>query len=506
MATLSQITTIGFPKVPTVGKVNAPNYLNACFLPKGKREIVEFQPHESDKWYRQIFDANSIKDDLPTQLSPDQKKYFSDRISVINDKKELVEQHVDRRIQLFFQQAILCYNTPFYYEAEGAEDQIGKGSTTVKTQAAHSSTFPCLYASPKDANNKADKDKKFVFLKYSHFYKQQNATVELPIEVNQADTAMDGKKNEAKLRTSSLKIINDLAQGKIDPTNATKRFLMVFESRLNKMLEETEEGTPRHLVLTTYLNHLLEIKNNINENPEVFDQILGVKLPTEEQVLREVVYRKRFELIKQSEFIESRIAKRFFEAQKTMTGTKTKSFKNVDYRLRYVVLEQAKTEKEKRFYERLFCCSLLQLQTTFEYKKFTLRDGDKVHGIKKFRENNQKEIDKLLVDLNSFRNEIENLEIKFRADLFKGLRVDFKHLTQTKFAQSFKALYPTEPMSQAMVSRLEQPARLTNTKVAYISPENQRRKEMSIEKAQRIAQIFEIDTGLFLPGLITSDY
>jgi hypothetical protein len=488
----------------SLNKLDLNNFSDNCFLPTYQRETTKFQ--KDAKFHSEIFDVMSIFDnELPkTPLRVKEKKYFQDRNVVIQDKKNLIEDHLDRRIELFFQEAILCYNTPFYFEAEGAENQIGTGSKTFSTQAAHSSTFPCLYAYLKDENDQKIESSKFVFLKHSHFYNAQNATVELPTEVNQTDTALDGKINEKKLRDASLKIINDIAEAKISPIKATKRFILILEARLKKMLQESEENTSRHLVVKIYLDHVLEIKENLNNNPHVFDQLMGVTLPTKEKNLREVVYRKKYNLIQQAEFIQSKIAKKIFDAQKQMVGIRTKSFKNVDYRLRYIILKSSKNNVEKRFYERLFCTSLDQLTACLNYKKDRLRTFQNITII--FQEKNKDIINQLHIDLQILRKDLEKLEIEFRSSLFKGLRVEYKNFSQMDFSLSFKIKHPEEAMSRSMVSRLEQPSREKPTDQKYKSPLSQRRKEMTIDTAKKIAETFEIDFALFMPSLITSNY
>src|SRR3990167_4639778 len=172
------------------------NISTYCFSPtKGRRALSILSP-STGKWEQQVYGANSICDfslealvKSKQPLSEEQVTLYSDPLARIEAKKEEIEGHLDRRVQLFFQQALLCHDTPFFYEAQGAEDQIGKGKTlkvspktTYHTQAAHSSTFPCLYASPWNADGTSDKSRRFVFLKGSHAYSQHNATVELPRE------------------------------------------------------------------------------------------------------------------------------------------------------------------------------------------------------------------------------------------------------------------------------------------------------------------------------------
>lgn len=499
----------------TLDKIDQTNYTDYTFSPTLKRESIDFQPHDKLKSQQQIYNSNSIKDWEVTGLKGKKRftgteiKYYSNSKKVIEDKREWIEQHLDRRIQLFFQQAILCYNTPFIYDAKGAADQIGKGGTLKlnskvkhKTQAAHSSTFPCLYASPKDQNGNADPTKRFVFLKYSHSYNQHNSTVELPIAVNQSDTNLDGKIGENKLRDSALKIINKVAKGEINPTKATFSFLKTLKKNIKDRLDHTQETSLSHDVFKIYYRHVLEVRKSLKDNSAIFDQIMGVKISDGNEKLREIVYKKRFNVIQQAEFIESQIAKRIFQAQKEILEDNTEK-KIIDYRIRYILLEGKEDTEESRFFQKLFCTSLEQLESKLSNKPQDVRERK---ALEKIKTTKRKQIEDLQRDLRHFRRNLQKLELDFRSKLFRELRIDFKDWYQKDFVANFKVLHPAEKMSQSMVSRLEQPARLPRGNIMYRTPENQRKKELDVKMAQKVAATFNIDVGLFLPSLISSEY
>lgn len=500
----------------TLNSISSSNFQEICFLPENKRSVTKFQSHEGNKAHLQSYNSNAKRDWVFAEKGkvPSEQDiiYYKDRKHVIQDKKSWIEDHVDRRIQLFYQQAILCYNTPFIFEAEGAEDQIGQGSNLIshgvrlhQTQAAHSSTLPCLYAYPKDENGGKITDKKFVFLKHSHFYLQQNATVELPIEVNQVDTKLDGKTDEEKLRGAALKILNDTAEGKVNPTVATKSFFTVFKNRLNKMIEANGAENPDSIVLNIYLERLKAVETNLQDKSEIFDQILGVVIPENANNLRDLVYKRRYQWIQQSQFIESQIAKKIFQSQRRMSGNRTTSTKNVDYRLRYILLKNTTNEAQRKFLERLFCCTFEQIQKHKATNQDRLRSGV-VEKIEAFERKNVGEIETLMEVLKEFMCELKKMETAYHADLFKGLRKEYKGWTQKNFVREFKSHFSKEAMSPAMVSRLEQPSRVDPIKEAYKTPQNQRRKVMTLEKVQHIAMAFGVDAGVFLTGSLISDF
>lgn len=483
----------------------------ACFVPLGKRESVGFEG--ADKWHLQIFHADSVKDWALAEphaagCSALSHAYL-DRFAVIEGEREPTMEHVARRVQLFFQQAILCYKTPFVFEADGAEDQIGKGTSvkfchhiTHKTQAAHSSTLPCLIAIPKDDAGALVPERKFVFLKYSHAYALHNSTYELPIEVNQTDTYLDGKTTEAKLRTAALALLNRVAAGELNPQQATSEFLEKFQERLNESIDHLAVDDPRRLVAQIYLEQVETIIEDAEAGDDYFDAILGVQLPGATDVLRRVVFERRYRVIQEAEFIESQIARAIFNLQRTLTRRAPRHLKKVDYRLRYALLNGAGNERERRFYEKLFCCSSQQLLAGVADD--ATKRAKLIKTFESFEVKHADGIAKLRRDIRTLRRRMQRLEFQFRADLFRGLRVEYRHLTQRAFADAFKQHHPDEPMSQAMVSRLEQPARLPTPRV-YLSPVNQRRKEMTFEKARLIAQEFGVEAGLFQPCLVASD-
>jgi hypothetical protein len=477
-----------------LANLTATNIREVCFPANKKRVSVGLLPHQEDNsWYPQIYDTNAIA--LPKEEIP--KK--------ISTHKPLIEDHVERRIQLFFQQSILCYNTPFIYDANGAEDQIGQGQsiktgkTTHKTQAAHSSTFPCLYACLKKGNGEGDPKTRFVFLKHSSAYRQHNATVELPIYVNQTDTALDGKTYEGKLRTRSLTLLNRCAKGTLNPVKATRIFLSILKEETASLAKKYEETDPRRQVAKIYETQAKEIQRDVQSSDEIFDRIMGVNLQSQdnqEVPLRELVYRRRFALIQQTEFIQSQIAKNIFATQNQIFQTKIENIRGVDRKLRYALLKEFSGEN-LRSLEKLLCTSIPQLESKPTSKRNAQSDYAKLTLGEK------KKIKSLAGDLRRLFRELQKEEWVFRSKLFKDLRQKLKEWKQSEFVDEFKASFSDEPMSQSMVSRLEQPTRV-DSKTEYSTPIAQRRKYIDVSKARKIAETFGIDEGLFLPALFTS--
>lgn len=487
-----------------------------CLFQVGKKESNR---------HKQIYDVNSIvdfvlasfKEGLIT-LTEEQVRIYECIDDALKKNSDLIEQHVDRRIQLFFMQLISVYRMPYYFEWVEAQDEYGKGGNyrirkgsnkIFQTEAAHPSTLPSLIAYPRDKWQKyvrceENKPKGFVYLKYSHSYKQHNATLELARCVNQADCLIDGTHKSSKLRNEAIKIVNYVAEGKVEPCKAMRSFMK--EMRRIIIVEKKKcEKDPRSIVLGLYLDRLDNIAAVMNKDTGYFDLLVGVRIEHKrEEILRSVVYQPRFFLIQQAEAIESKIARSILNAQNTMMKKSSKSLKTTDYRLRYVLLEGTDL-RLKRILERLFCASLDQLQSGLERNSERLRNFERIEKIASFRENHRSEIKKLKRKLKRYFLELDNIELNYRSFLFKGLREKLNGWTQQQFSKKYKKKYE-DPMSVSTVSRIEQRTRSFNGGKVYATPLCQRRKDIGEKKALRIANVYGVDPGLFLPGVLSSRY
>lgn len=493
------------------------------FVRVGKREQVPLEMGK--KWDKEMlkntFAVNSVADEALAKLkekggkvSKDQWEVYEDPEKVIERDKELIEAHVDRRIQLFFMQLISVYKTPYHFEWIEANDEYGKGSNfklehdgkkmVFPTQAAHSSTLPCLIAYPREEWEDGDEPEGFVYLKYAHSYLQQNGTVELARYVNQSDILLDGTHKSSKLRNEAVKIVNKVAKGRYGPREGMLKFMAFMEDFIEKGIEKAPEGDARAFVLGAYLERVQEVELQMSGDEGYFDQILGVNVEHErENILRDEVYRRRYSLIQECESIESKIARDILDAQNAMLGKNKTSMKKVDYRLRYALLEDVNPLFRRKL-ERLFCTSLEQLQYGVEKNEERLRKFEGKERLRSFREKHKVAVGNLKRTLRRRFREMSSAELNYRSELFKGLRVKLNNWYQREFVAEFERKYPVEPMSIPMVSRMEQRTR-ANDKV-YLTPEDQRRKDIGEAKAKKIADTFGVDAGLFLPAVVSSMY
>ncbi len=491
------------------------------------RGHVKFEPkspHKDEYRVNSVYDQTlrGIKENKGV-ASPDHRALYADPASVAEAYQDQIEEHIDRRVQLFFMQLVSCYRTPYHFEWAEANDEYGSGANhqikinargrgkVFKTEAAHSSTLPCLIAYPRRAWEKyqaqeEEKPKGFVYLKYGHGYLQQNSTMELARFVNRADCLVDGTHTNSKLRNEVIEIVNEVAKGRCDPKKGLDKFLVQLENFVVQARDRLTEADPRYFALNLYAERIEEVKEAIEEDPGYFDQLLSVKVDQhpKEAVLRKVVYQRRFRLIQKCETIESEIARTVLDAQNAMLGKNRKELKNLDYRLRYALLKGGKGLFKKRV-EKLFCTSLDQLQAGIERNEERLRSFEGRARIGKFREKHALAIENLQRDLRAHFRDLSKEEFTYRAELFKGLRCELNGWTQSKFAEKFQADHPGESMRQPIVSCMEQLARLPTGK-AYVTSISQRQKNIDRWKAAKIAQTFGVDRGLFLPAIVSSAY
>ncbi|MBN2479548.1 MAG: hypothetical protein JXA94_04910 [Parachlamydiales bacterium] len=117
-----------------------------------KREKTTFNQNP----FNQTYCASSIAD--LKFGSCQETEIYRNASTKIHFYEDEIKDVVDKRIQLFFHQLIICWNVPFHFESISAQDQVGMGkSSTIKsvlpsfkhkTQGAHTSILPALLAHP----------------------------------------------------------------------------------------------------------------------------------------------------------------------------------------------------------------------------------------------------------------------------------------------------------------------------------------------------------------------
>lgn len=440
------------------------------------------------------------------KLSQERLDYYSTPQGIVELNGEGISLAVERRVALFFQQAILCFGmSSFIFSAGGADGQIGTSPPirfssldgkhiTHKREAAHSSTLPTLIAHAKDGSTPNG----FIYLKGGSSYAQHNATIGMHECVNGADELIDGKGQENRLRKIAVSILNCTAEG-LDPVQATQKFIQSFKDQVDSESKKLQEGDQRKFILQEYRQRIGEVQIEAEEQ-EFYDRLIGVIVSAEgpeRKTLREVIYKKRYDIIRLQEITESTIGKLIEEMKKKM-GSRDRSL------LEYLLLKGFSETEERQILEKLFGKTAAFFEKGIVDPKIALKRFNT--RISNLQTKYAKELSSLKRDLRAKFHELSCAEFTYRSGLFKDLRTKVKYWTQQDFRENYRKT-TGHKVSQAWVSRMEQLSRIpVRGPDSYKTPINQRRRYVTVKDAMRCAQTFGIDAGAFLPCLFTSSY
>ena len=204
-------------------------------------------------------------------------------LSLAQVLKSDIEDHIEMRIQLFFQQLILTYRT-FGVFKEYHTDKTYKIATPVKSQnkegnnqqalmckltAAHCSTLPNMQfvSKKKQINhftcaNVNEKDlSPVVYGAYSYFHNSWNTTTTLPRFVNDVDSTIDMIKAQQNLlegatfRDYCIEILNYNSKEVTNPRMALRRFLLTLDKLITQLeANSAEKDASFQYVLRCYGN------------------------------------------------------------------------------------------------------------------------------------------------------------------------------------------------------------------------------------------------------------
>lgn len=465
------------------------------------------------------------------KVSQEEFDDIADPVKLCERYEDLIEHHVTLRTALVFQQFVVCANTPFVYRIAHTDKQFLTAKTltvctadgsrkTVSYQAAHPATIPGLDACLLSDYEKKNNPDWFSFLPESHLDEMNNSTNGLPTYVNQMDTLMDGQSRDAtKVRGTTIALTNEVARGKIDAIAATRQFLVNFQTRLETGPNNSKSMTPaKRLVITKYLKKVGELIQlastplNAQGQHPFFDSLLDVNFRNEKQtdvpVIREIVYRRKFEIIREAEFTGSKvyrvIAKQFPDA------------KNAD--LQTIKLCLVHMTGNDRFLqkalEKLFCIS----------DKVTSDDAALCNTLAQHTQQNRAKYQLLLRDIKAVIQQFNKMEQCFQAMLLQNFRTKLRRFTQKQLSTKMAALIGkkilaerakanpdnllirdlrTIATSPANISRLEN-SRIHEIDKAFVTPEGQRRKQLTLLTAKIISEALNIQTGHFFCSFFAS--
>jgi hypothetical protein len=423
--------------------------------------IVQGQAGPREKFEHPLNETSSIGDTVFAEMrkkraEPADLAQLKRADHLIDSSEEMIIDHIDKRIALFFQQLIVCYKVPFVFEMGVTQHQAPSAPTLTKTaggetikvpfNSAHSATIPCLYAYHKSDHDKwlanpqaHPKPTAFVYLKGSDTYKSHNATIELIKVVNSADISLDGTSQSAdQLRIKSIALINQAAKGLLTPQEGLKQFLLEAKRILESRTESPGVKPEIRKILAIYLERVETALDEINDE-SYFDQLINVTInhePTEAAKLRKLIYARRFKIIRESQETQSVIAKKIAVLSAEILGVRRRPA-NFNSVLKKKIL------------------SLAQITHNLQGKPHkpaqTLIDSQQ----------HRQKFDVLMRDIRAECRSLTRCEYSYRADVTRDLRYH-KRWRQVDLVREYRKVYADGPMSQPTVSRLENTIKVIN--------------------------------------------
>lgn len=457
--------------------------------------------------------------------------------SLIAQYEPLIRHHVAMRVAHFFQQAVVCYNTPFYFKIADTEGQYFSAPTlSIKSesnqaekityQAAHSSTIPDLNACFREEMKETGTSPQFfTFLRGSHVNTLGNSTVGLPTCVNQMDTLIDGKSSNIDpkkgLRARTTHLINEVALAKIDPCEATRLFLKDFQEiipiRIKASRSITQEKSEVIKIYQEQIQEMIQQASIPNDTQNVhpfFDGLMNVNVSMDNAedipIIRKIVFKQKYSIIRESQFTECKIQELVKQYSLGKSQEDTHFFK-----LSLVYQCQTQRLDLKKMLEKLFCISYETIKG----------NSSLVKSLQQFYTQNTTLHQDVLRDIRLAIRNYQKMEQCFQAMLLKSFRTTLRNKTRKELSDSLKTVVEKKltkelskptidqhkiniikslPTSTSTIYRLEN----SNIHIIknYKTPENQRRKILTPEQAKFVAKALEIQVGHLFCSMFASKY
>lgn len=477
--------------------------------------------------------STSWNNQKPVELTSQEYSRVTKPAQLYEDYTDLIDHHVQFRVALFFQQAVACYNTPFHFEISKTEGQFFEAPSlkvkskdtgaekSIRYEAAHSGTIPGLKACLRSELQPGQTPHYFTYLKSSHMEVMHNSTNGLPDFVNKIDTLIDGKAaTKDGLRKSTIALINRVALGALTPVDATREFLTNFEHSLAERPKKSRTLTAaKRKVIDQYRTAVQDMRKNAAKPLDAagvhsfFDHLLDVNVSKETQEdsaqIRQIVYRRKYELIRESFFAESQV-------QNIIDQRFPRNTPEEKHLIRAAILHYAGSDTELRqTLEKLFCISYEGLKKNAATLKRI--NGAITIGLKPT-------FDLVLRDIRAAVTSFRRMEHAFQAMLIRDLRVNLRGWKQTELSAAITAKIGEKilkqqqkprpnlekirglqaiPRSQATISRLEN-SRIHIQK-QFATPENQRRKPLTLHYAKVLSKTLGVEHGHFFSSFFASE-
>jgi hypothetical protein len=493
------ITMLPLPVLPT--RLDAGTYIGPAQTAFRGRSKYSFRENLTTACEDRIHpDGVAIAD------SEEEEMLLRNPRELVDKYSPMIEEHVEKRVAVAFQQYVLSYGTGLHFEVGDTSDQgesapalhivtyrDEKGKLCTRN-AAHSSTIPCVIAYDGNQwmnyqNRCGQKPEGFVYVKGSYIYASANATSAMPRMINEADIAIDGKKKEQRLRTRHLELMNRVSAGELTPVQALQRFIDDAKSMSQAHTQLVNNDGVRR-ALEIFAGCFGDIGANLDQNQTFVDHLLGLKIDfdNDSALVRKRVYQLRYKAIQDGQLAESKIVEKVQVLSRTIL-TRMGRTKKPDYfneTVRVVLAEQMGNESDRRILSKLF----------HDPDGFNLRPlSDRAKRLANTKALVEQHLNMIHIAAYDVRREFRALqrdEVLKRGSVTKVLR-GMKRWTQQRLAEKIRQMYPVTatsrytPASQTTISRVENNVKWVDE--VY---------------ATQLAKVYQVDPALFMPSFFYS--
>jgi len=421
-------------------------------------------------------------------------------VDLAKEYEAMIKEHMERRLAIFFQQLVACYETGYYFADSSARIQgdspkrlafidDSKKTKSFQRNAAHSSTLPCLIAYDRKTEYEAHLAGKaitgFVFLSGSDAYNLWNATMNMPRFVNNADIYIDGRSRESKLRSDALELINQVARAIVTPDKAFKTFLIDVLRHIRSAI--TYATNNKKLAEKATLEYYKSVvKDMLSEyradKDRMLSDMLDVDITKGGKSCRKEALQIRYQMIKDTQIAHARIIQTVERVKQTILASYKRSPDYFDAAFKSLILEQ-KLRKD----ERSALNKLLRFSSYDYYLRITKSRRARFTGtLDALRAAHEKKVQNLVRDVLREMRILRRDEVKGRSRIVKQVRIA-KGWRQVDFARELRRKYPTSACSQSTISRIESGGKIVSEQIA-----------------EELAATLDIDTGLLVSNFFYS--
>ena len=419
---------------------------------------------------------SALETDAPTSTLPSVEE-------IIEKYRDLIFEHVSRRIDFFFQQLICCFQTKLHFEIGHVDSQGASAKKVVlkdekletlefQRNAAHSSTLPCLIAYDLEEwklyqEKKTELPKGWIFLKGTDSYRLWNSTINMPHWVNMADIQIDGNSRDQKLRYKTLQLINAVAQGEIDPEEGLELFI---EFSIDQVESSYKAATQLmyQKILSLYKYQLESTQASFNHNRSMWlEALLGIRVSDES--LRKIIYQIRYLAVRDAQLGQAKLIQKIDLIKQEILASYTRKPPHFEPAFRSLLIAETHTQRDRQRLEKLYNFSYFDFRARLNGTKLAIFENTK----RKLAEKHRSQITALSAEILCDMQGLRNKEALQRSQTIKLLR-RAKKWTQKRLAQELS-------ISRSTISQMENCHKL-----------------ITLPIAEKLSEIFHIDTGVFI--------